>query len=107
MESEQVETIHWSQLTKGNYGISAEMILNPEGQTIPCKCCISVGTTKKQNSWDVRRVIFDRNYVVNWLIKRVLQTLMITSRDQLYSLVDEAWTIYSPGLQEDENDAIK
>lgn len=48
---------------------------------------------KSSNHTDVF-VVYDRDFVVEKILKLIVQPLQLNSKDELVKLVDEAWALY-------------
>lgn len=90
MESElNIPTVSWTKLQGNKYSksLTPHMLLKG-GYPVTMQSRV-VGETKSGSK--IVTVIFDRNYIVNWLIVKVIKALENEGLDAILELVKEAW----------------
>ena len=83
----QFETIRWIDLPGNKYTKSLDAaMLSEGGYTFFGKVRHS-----SEPKGTMRNVIYDREYVIHFLIKRVLFALAVLPKETIGGLIDEAW----------------
>ena len=86
---ETIPTVSWTELQGNKYAkaLSPQM-LTKDGLPTILKARV-IGTQRHGGNFVT--VIFDRNYVVSWLITKVIRVFSNEGLDAILELVKEAW----------------
>lgn len=96
MEQEQNDnSINWSKLQQQPFQVSIDPEMLSEGGFRRYQAVRLIGQSKFTSEMGV--VIYDRNYVVHWIAKRLLKHLKPRNYNELQSLISEAYKIWKEG----------
>jgi len=94
------EIKHWTEIQTNPYvqKPNAVMALHPEGDIILCKTLLK--GESRGNGNKLYKIRFDRDFVIKYILKKVLEPLRLNHRyDLALELFEEAYRAYRPDIE--------
>ncbi len=94
------ENYHWTQILRSNlsYSVHPRMLTN-EGYEF--RSIVAIKGENPGINQGYRRFIFDRSYVIKFIIAKIIKPLAFTNYSDFEILLNEAWYEYEKELQAD------
>lgn len=93
---------YWQRIQRGAVRLTPKMWHSPDGDIIPLHCDIKGTRRTIGKKSPVRLVRFDKYYVVQFVVDRIIKALSINSREQLEELLMTTWNVYQSKEAEQE-----
>ncbi len=87
----EIKTITWRELTGNKFLKVIHPAMLSEGNYI---CTQRIRKTGEAEP-DIFKTIYDREYAVHWLVRKLCKPLSFIGKERLIELIEEAWALYA------------
>lgn len=99
----EIETISWKEMTGNKYTLTLHPAMLSEDGYVSQKSIRRIGDA----SPTLFNVIYDREYLVNFIGRKLCKHLQVLGKQKILELVDEAWDTMYPYSAEAQANKVK